>query len=66
LIRDWLRLAWHVDGMDYRQYLSLPRSERIAMHNELCDMLEDANPPTDGDDDDPEGGGPIRPKRMRR
>ena len=49
--------------MTYRQYLGLTWSERHAVHSELCEMVEDANPPEDGEDN---GGGAIRPKRMRR
>jgi hypothetical protein len=58
LIHDWLVLAWHVDGMSYDRYLKLPISERIAIHGELKEMIDDANP---------EGGTPpTRPKRMRK
>jgi hypothetical protein len=48
--------------MTYRHYLKLGRVERFTMHIELCDMIEEANPPTE----DGEGGGAIRPKKLRR
>ena len=51
--------------MTYRRYLGLTWVERHYMHSELCDMVEDANPPTPEDGAD-ENGGAIRPKRMRR
>jgi hypothetical protein len=52
--------------MTYRQYLALGRVERFTMHLELCEMIEDANPPTEDDPDGDGGGAPMRPKRMRR
>ena len=65
LIRNWLRLAWHVDGMTYERYHALTSVERYAVHAELCEMVEEANPPTE-DDEGGGGGGAIRPKRLRR
>lgn len=67
LIRQWLNLAYHVDGMSWDRYLALPVRRRTAMHIELAEMLESAKPdtPPDGQDSD-EGGSGMRPKRMRR
>jgi hypothetical protein len=43
--------------MSYDRYLTLSISERYAIHGELKEMIDDANP---GD------GAPPRPKQMRR
>jgi hypothetical protein len=52
--------------MTYRQYLALGRVERFTMHMELCEMIEEANPPKDDDPDGDVGRASMRPKRIRR
>ena len=67
LIRNWLRLAWHVDGMTYERYLALTWVERYAVHAELYEMVEEEKPSTETPTEEGEGGGgAIRPKRLRR
>lgn len=61
LIKGWERLAWHLDGITWENYLRLSWVERALMHDELGNLIDATEPKEDGD-----GGGGIRPKRMRK
>lgn len=43
-MREWLRVGWHVGGMDFDRYLALSMFERIVLHDELSELIETANP----------------------
>lgn len=54
LLKEWVRIGWHLDGMPWTDYLKLSIQERIILHETLSDLIEETNP-----------DGP-RPKDMRR
>lgn len=47
LIRGWLRIGWHSDGMSLDRYLQLTWVERFLLHEELGDMIERTDPDLD-------------------
>ena len=52
-----MRIGWHLDGMGFEQYKDLTQYERWVLHEELGEMIAEANT-----DDLPPG----RPKDWRR
>jgi hypothetical protein len=57
MIRGWVRIGWHLDGMTWEQYLRLTMLDRWYFHEELGDIIAQV----DGDGN-PHG----RPKNMRK
>lgn len=54
-MREWVRVAWHIDGMPYgKSYLELTMSERESLLDALRDLIEETNE-----------AGAERPKDMR-
>jgi len=46
-------VGWHLDGMEWAEYLRLPLVDRMLLHEELSDIIER----TDGE---------PRPKNFRK
>jgi hypothetical protein len=57
MIRGWVRIGWHLDGMTWEQYLRLTMLDRWYFHEELGDIIAQV----DGDGN-PHG----RPKHQRK
>lgn len=39
----WVHVGWHVNGMQWEKYLGLTIFERVCLHEELNDMIEQTN-----------------------
>lgn len=43
---EWQRVAWHLGGVTFDEYLSLSMYDRWVMHDELSDLIDLADPKT--------------------
>lgn len=57
MIREWLRIGWHADGISLDRYYDLTWAQRRMMHEELSDLIDRV---------EEESEAAARPKQLRR